>query len=397
MSEKLNKLIEARANAWENVKLHLDTVAAENRSDTAEAEATYKRMNEEIEFLNKRISAEQESVTANKAADEVRAQFAPKADAPAVQHDGDVLRRMAAGELRGFEFKPEARDLSKLSAGAGANTVPTSFYSQLQAHLIENSMIRQTNVRVIQTASGENLQVPKTTAHSSAAIIAETGSITESDPVFGQVTLGAFKYGLSIQISSELEQDTGVDLAGYLAMQAGRALANASGAHFVSGDGSAKPRGVVTAATAGVTGAATVFVPTADQLLDLYYSVIEPYRRNATWMMSDAGALALRKLKDSDNQYLWAPGLVAGEPNTLLGRPVVTDTNVADPAADARCVLFGDLSAYMIRDVAGVRAERSVDFAFSTDLVTWRFLFRTDGDLIDETGAVKVYVSGAAS
>lgn len=394
----LHDLIEARARLWESTKASLDAAEKEGRANTEEAKADYAKRGADLATLDARINEAVELDKRNAAAEEIRAQYAPKPDAPkAVKSDSDVLRSMAAGELRGFEFMPEARDLSKLSAGAGANIVPTSFYGQLQQHLIENSAIRQTNVRVIQTASGENLQVPKTTAHSSAAIIAETGSITESDPVFGQVTLGAFKYGLSIQVSSELEQDRGVDLAGYLAMQAGRALANASGAHFISGDGSAKPRGVVTAATAGVTGAATVFVPTADQLLDLYYSVIEPYRRNATWMMSDAGALALRKLKDSDNQYLWAPGLVAGEPNTLLGRPVVTDTNIADPAADARCVLFGDMSAYMIRDVAGVRAERSVDFAFSTDLVTWRFLFRTDGDLIDETGAVKCYVSGAAS
>lgn len=394
---QLHKLIETRANVWEQIKAHLDTAEAEGRSDTVEADQTYVRMHNDITELDKRISAAVELEKANKAADEIRAKYAPQPAADAPVSDLAVLRRMAAGELRGFEFKPEARDLTKGSATAGGNTVPTSFYAQLQAHLIENSMIRQTNVRVITTASGENLQVPKTTAHSSAAIIAEGGTVTESDPAFGQVTLGAFKYGLSIQISSELEQDTGVDLAGYLAMQAGRALANASGAHFISGDGSSKPRGVVTAASTGVTGSATVFVPTSDQLLELYYSVIEPYRRNGTWLMSDAGALALRKLKDGDNQYLWAPGLVAGEPNTLLGRPVVTDTNVADPAADARCVAFGDMSAYMIRDVAGVRAERSVDFAFNTDLVTWRFLFRTDGDLIDETGAVKVYISGAAS
>lgn len=393
MSEKLNKLIEARANAWENVKLHLDTVAGEKREDTGEAEATYQRMSDEIAHLDRRIAAEQESIKANAAADEVRAQYAPKPEAPAVANDADVLRRMVAGEVRGFEF----RDLSKLSAGAGANTVPTSFLGQLQAHMIDVSAIRQTNVRVITTDSGEALQVPKTTAHSSAAIIAEAGSITESDPAFGMVTLDAFKYALAIQVSSELEQDTGVDLAGYLAMQAGRALGNASGAHFVTGTGSSQPNGVVTASTLGVTGSASVAGAfTADNLVDLYYSVIASYRRNGYWLLSDAGIKAARKLKDADNQYLWAPGLVAGEPSTLLGRPVVTDPNVAAPALSAKSVVFGDMSAYMIRDVRGVRVERSADYAFGNDLVTWRFILRTDGDLIDTTGAVKHFIGNAA-
>ena len=112
---------------------------------------------------------------------------------------------MVSGERRSFEF----RDLSKLSAGAGANTVATNFYANLQEHMIENSAIRQTNVTVLTTDGGQNLQVPKTTTHPTAGIIAEAGSITESDAVFGQVTLGAFKYAFSTQVSTELEDDTG--------------------------------------------------------------------------------------------------------------------------------------------------------------------------------------------
>lgn len=390
---QLHKLIETRANVWEQIKAHLDTAEAEGRADTVEADQTYVRMHNDMADLDARIAAAVDLEKRNADADELRAKYAPKPEAPKAQDDADVLRRMVAGEVRGFEF----RDLSKLSAGAGANTVPTSFLGQLQAHMIDVSAIRQTNVTVVTTDSGEALQVPKTTAHSSAALIAEAGSITESDPAFGMVTLDAFKYALAIQVSSELEQDTGVDLAGYLAMQAGRALGNASGAHFVTGDGSSKPNGVVTASTLGVTGSASVAGAfTADDLIDLYYSVISAYRRQGTWLLSDAGIKAARKLKDADNQYLWVPGLVAGEPSTLLGRPVVTDPNVAAPALSAKSVVFGDMSAYMIRDVRGVRVERSADYAFGNDLVTWRFILRTDGDLIDTTGAVKHFIGNAA-
>lgn len=398
MSDMLKRLTEERANVWEQTKSHLDTVEAEGREFTAEADETYTRLNGRLSELDKRINEVHDLEKRNEKAAEIRAQYAGKAKAPEaeaanVPTDNDILRSMVRGERNTFEF----RDLSKLSAGAGANTVPTNFYGQLVEHMIENSAIRQTNVTVLSTDGGQDLQVPKTTTHPTAGIIAEAGSITESDPVFGQVTLGAFKYAFSVQVSSELEQDTGVNLAEYLARIGGQALGNGSGAHFVTGTGSSQPNGVITASTLGVTGATgTTGAFTADNLIDLYFSVIAPYRKRGTWLMSDAGLKAARKLKDAENQYLWVPGLVAGEESTLLGRPVVNDTNVADPAVSAKSVGFGDMSTYFIRDVKGVEVKRSSDFAFTNDLVTWRFILRTDGDLIDTTGAVKHFIGGAS-
>lgn len=398
MSTMLKKLIEERANVWEQTKAHLDTVEKEGREFTGEADETYTRLNVRMSELDERIGELHSMDERNRKADEVRAQYAEQTpvvkEEAKVESDDDILRAMVAGERRFFEF----RDLSKLSAGAGANTVATNFYAQLQQHMIENSAIRQSNVTVITTDGGQALQIPKTTTHPTAGIIAEAGTITESDPVFAQVTLDAFKYAFSVQVSSELENDTGVDLAGYLAERGGVALGNGSGAHFVTGTGSSQPNGVVTASTLGVTGANSVVGAfSVDNLIDLYYSVISPYRKNGTWIMADAAIKAARKLKDpTSGEYLWNNSVLADEPNTLLGRPVLNDTNIADPALSAKSVVFGDLSKYFIRDVRGVRVERSVDFAFDKDLVTWRFLLRTDGDLIDTTGAVKHFIGGAS-
>jgi HK97 family phage major capsid protein len=351
------------------------------------------------------------------AADAVRSKYAAAAarsPMTTTTPDHDLLRSFVAGETRRFEVDlsevsrtvdartgavtlSERRDLTVGTATAGGNTVPTSFVGRLYEHMIETSAIRRTNVTIFTTQSGEDLQVPKTTSHSTAAIVAEAAAISESDPAFGQVTLEAYKYGGLIQVSSELLNDSGVDLVGYLARQAGRAIGNASGAHFVTGTGTNQPRGAVTASSLGVTGGAGVAGAfTTDNLIDLYYSVIPEYRANGYWLMSDAGAAMARKLKDTTDRYLWEASLSAGTPPLLLGRPVVIDPNVADPALSAKSVLFGDFSAYGIRDVRRVRFERSDDFAFANDLVTFRFLFRTDGDLIDETGALKHYVGNAA-
>ena len=184
---------------------------------------------------------------------------------------------------------PETRDLTVGTTTAGGATVPTGFANRLHEHMIESAAIRQTNVTVLRTESGEDINVPKTTAHGTAGIVAEGAAITESDLTFATITLQGFKYGVVIQVSTELIDDSGVDLVGYLARQAGRAIGNASGAHFITGDGSDKPNGVVTGSTVGVTGGTGQSgAPSADELIDLYFSVIPEYRRAGTWMMSDA-------------------------------------------------------------------------------------------------------------
>jgi HK97 family phage major capsid protein len=141
-----------------------------------------------------------------------------------------------------------------------------------------------------------------------------------------------------------------------------------------------------------VTGAFT-----ADNLIDLFYSVIAPYRASSSayWVTKDSSLASIRKLKDTTNQYIWQPSLQAGAPDLLLGKALVTDPNVAAPAVNAKSVIFGDMSQYFVRMAGGVRFERSDDFAFNTDLVTFRCLLRADAALVDLTGAVKVFVGAA--
>ena len=103
----------------------------------------------------------------------------------------------------------------------------------------------------------------------------------------------------------------------------------------------------------------------------------------------------VRKLKGSDNNYLWQPGLQVATPNLLLGAPIIQDPFVAVEALNAKSLAFGDFSAYYTRMVNGVRFERSDDFAFANDLISFRAIMRADGDLIDAT-AIQVY-TGAAS
>lgn len=412
MSDLIKTLRERRANVWEQAKTLADRVADENREFSGEEEGSWVSLNAELDKLDQRIKA---AIDGEQRAQDIASAYDRLEGKPKVDQRGGSQEEGFAAELRdfmagkrghAFEVNPgptklfsEHRTLSKLSAGAGANTVPTSFYDRVIAHLIETASILQSGATVMQTGGGESIQVPKTTAHSTAAIVTEGAAIAASDPTFGQITLGAYKYGLLIQVSRELINDTGADLEGYLSMQAGRALGNAFGAHAITGTGTGQPRGVVTDATLGVTtGTGVAGVPTADNLIDLYYSVIPPYRNspNAAWIVRDSTVGALRKIKDSTGQYLWQPGLTSGTPDTFLGKPVITDPGVAATGVNAKSVIFGDMSQYFVRMVNGVRFERSDDYAFNTDLVTFRALLRADGALVDLTGAVK-YLVGAAT
>lgn len=410
MSTVVERLRERRAKVWDESKALADLAADENRSFTAEEQGKWDALNEELDALDTRTKSALEQEKRAKDTDDLfnsirGAKPEPKGPSEHRLNESNAeLRSFLLGEKgRTYDVMPKGivdyRLLSKLSAGAGANTVPTSFYDRLMTHLIEVAAVMQAGATVLNTNSGESIQVPKTTSHSTAAIVTEGGTIGASDPAFGQITLGAYKYGTLIQVSRELLEDTGVDLEGYLAMQAGRALGNAFGAHAITGDGSSKPRGVVTDATLGVTGATGVTgAMNADNLIDLFYSVIAPYRASSAtkWIMKDASVATVRKLKDTTGQYIWQPGLTAGAPDTILGKQVLTDPNVAATALSAKSVLFGDFSQFFIRFAGGVRFERSDDYAFNTDLVTFRALLRADSSLVDLTGAVKYFAGGAS-
>jgi HK97 family phage major capsid protein len=417
MSEVVKRLRERRQNVWEQAKELADRAADENRNFSGEEQSAWDTLNAELDAYDKRIKnvidGEQRAKDTEDAFTKLEGQPATggkNGNAPESKRLAE-LRAFALGEPgapRVFDIRPEGpveqRLLSKLSAAAGLNVVPTTFYDRLVAHLIEVSAVLQAGPTVLTTDSGESIQIPKTTAHSTAAIVTEGSQIGTSEPAFGQITLGAFKYANMMYISRELLQDAGVDLEGYLSMQAGRGIGNKFGQDMVVGAGTTLPRGIVLDATSGVTGstvaggASVIGAPTADNLIDLFYSVIAPYRnsRQAAWLVKDSTMAAIRKLKDTTGQYIFQPSLTAGTPDTLLGKPIYTDPYVAAIGSAAKSVIFGDFSQYYVRVVGGVRLERSDEFKFDTDQISFRVVLRADAALVDLTGAIKFMTGGTA-
>lgn len=430
MSAMIKHLIDQRQRAWDQAKNLLDKVSDEQRDLNAEEQEQYKRMETDIDTFGARIKDLEEVEVRKADLEEQRKGFelAVRTDTPHKTRDeilSEKILGFVRGGLPGAEYAPrsvefrlthedklpymdrngghsnfwETRDLTKGVTTAGGFTVPTGFVNRLYEHMVESSTVRQTGATIYTTDSGESLLVPKTTGHSTAVLVAEAAALTESDPAFGQATLEAYKYGVIIEVSNELLTDSGIDLLGYLARQCGRALGTASGQHFVTGTGVSQPDGVSVGVTTGKTGATgQTLTVIGDDLFDLYHSIVSSYRGRGVWLMRDSTLAFIRKIKElttGGNQYLWQPGLTQGQPDSLLGRPVLTDPDMPAMAANAESILFGDFSEYYaIRDVSGVRFERSDDFRFQNDLVAFRALLRTDGTKLD-LNAVKAYSNAA--
>lgn len=123
-----------------------------------------------------------------------------------------------------------------------------------------------------------------------------------------------------IKVSEELLNDSVFDLESYISREFARRIGAKEEEAFFTGDGSGKPLGILASSGGAETGitAASATAITADELIDLFYSLKSPYRRNAVWVLNDSTIKAIRKLKDSNGQYLWQPSLTAGTPDTIL-------------------------------------------------------------------------------
>ena len=236
---------------------------------------------------------------------------------------------------------------------------------------------------VIQTSSGER-KIPVVASKGSANWIDEEGPYVESDDAFGQVTIGAHKLGTTIKISEELLNDSVFPLESYIAREFARRIGAREEEAFFTGDGNGKPLGFLAeagGADVGITAASATAI-TADELIDLFYSLKVPYRKKAVWLLNDSTVKAIRKLKDSTGQYLWQPSLTAGTPDTLLGRPVHTSAFMPSIEAGAKTIAFGDFKYYWIADRQGRSFKRLSELYAPTGQIGFLGSQRVDGKLI---------------
>lgn len=428
--EVLDKLIDERAREVKTFREFVDPLNAEGRSWTAEEQQEYGRRNAVLDDFDQRIRDAKNRVEGDRMVDEYQAEaegrmHKPRENAvlsPEGQAERDFLAFVKGEEgapkhydvsLRGLQVTRdigshrnkvvESRSESVGTYTAGGALLPVSFRAVLYQYLILNSAVLQTRATQMVTSGGEHLLMPKVTAHpATGTLVSEGAAIGENDPAFAAGTLSAFKYASLNQVSYELLQDTGVDLLGYLGMALGRAISIGAGAAYIKGTGSTQPTGILTGGTATLAvtqgGTGVSGVPTYANLETVYDSIIPPYQAApAEWVMGQQTVAKIRQITDTLGRPLWVPSLSGDMPDQLLGHNFFIDSTAGMPSVgtSATCIAFGDWAAYFVRIVEGIRFERSNEYAFANDLVTFRCIMRTDGLLLD-ANSHGVYVGGTA-
>lgn len=386
LTEKLQK----RAALVKEAREILDAAKAEKRELTAEENQKYERIDAEIDKLTAEIRAAEQMEQREKRLRELEGEMAERRDNPfkPVPAQQNKLDFRASKEYRDAFFAAlksgrnalypdELRALQVGTASEGGYLVPTEFERRLIDALQDENVMR-TIATVITTAN--DTVIPVVASHGTAVWTAEEGDFSESDDTFAQISLGAHKLTTLIKVSEELLRDAAFDIEAYIAAEFARRIGRAEEAAFVAGDGNGKPAGVIGGAQVGVTTAATNAI-TSDELIDLFHSLRRPYRQNARWLMADATAKVIRKLKDNDGQYIWQPGLTASQPDTLLGRPVTISDDVPAIAAGAKAIAFGDFSYYWIADRQGRVFQRLNELYAVKGQVGFRAFQRVDGKL----------------
>lgn len=282
------------------------------------------------------------------------------------------------------KMRSEFRDQSAVSGPAGQYTIATGFVANLEMALLAFGGMRQV-AETMRTTSGNNMPWPTTNDTSNeGAILAENTAVSEQDITFGQVVFYAHKYSSKlIQVPVELLEDSAFDLASEIGRMLGERLGRITNRHFTVGTGAGQPEGIVPGSTLGVTAASATAI-TADELLGLVHSVDPSYRTAAGFMLHDGILLHLRKLKDGNGQYLWASAMQAGAPDRLCGYPLTVNQHMqATVSTGTKTIVFGQLSKYKIRDVAGVRLVRLNERYADADQVGFLAFSRHDGHLLD--------------
>lgn len=407
MSTTISDLRTRRANTWEQAKAFLDERRnTETGCLSAEDDQMYARMEADIDTLTNEIARAERAQRMD--ADLARAQSTPLTGTPGTHpaagerepklgRAADAYKRAFWDAMRLNASPMEVRNaLSEGVDSEGGYLVPDEFERTLVTSLADQNVMRGL-VKVIQTTSGDR-KIPVVSTHGTASWLDEGAPYSESDEAFTQVSLSAFKLGTFLKISEELLNDSAFDVETYLAGEFARRIGAAEEEAFLVGDGAGKPTGLLHA-TAGAQSTVTTAKATeitADELIDLHYSLRAPYRKNAVWLTNDATIKAIRQLKDGNGQYLWQPALTASTPDTVLGRPVHTSVFVPEIKAGAKTVAFGDLSYYWVADRQGRSFKRLNELFATTGQVGFLASQRVDGKLILPE-AVKVLTQKSGS
>ena len=383
---KILEMIEKRNQAWEGAKAFVESKRDKDGLLSTEDAATYAAMEQKVKDYGAEIARLQEmEAMEQELAKPVNTPLTGKPMSTTEKPEKTGRASEAYKQAMLTALRTNFRQVSNvLSEGVDANggyLVPEEYDHRLIDILDEENVMRKLGTRI--TTSGEH-KINIAATKPAAAWIEEGGALTFGDATFDQIILDAHKLHVAIKVTEELLYDNAFNLENYIMQQFGKALANAEEDAFINGTGTGQPLGILAAtggADVGVTAKSATAI-TADELIDLIYSLKRPYSKSAAFLLNDQTLAAIRKLKDNYGQYLWQPSLQAGEPDRILGYAAYTSPYFPAVAAGKPAVAFGDFSYYNIGD-RGTRSFAELKELFAGNgMVGFVAKERVDGKLV---------------
>lgn len=385
----INELREKRNQAWQAAKAFVETKRDKDGLLSDEDAKTYAQMEKKVQDYG----AEIERMEAMAAMD---AQLSKPTSAPITEkpmngnsaHDqkpktGRASDAYKDGMLKALRtnFRNVSNVLQEGVDADGGYLVPEEYDTRLIEALEEENIFRKLGHTI--TTSGER-KINIAATKPAAAWIDEGEELTWGDAKFAQINLDAHKLHVAVKVTEELLYDNAFGLEKYILRQFAKALANAEEDAFINGTGVGQPLGLLASeggAEIGVTAASATDI-TADELIDLVYSLKRPYRKNAKFICNDQTLAAIRKLTDKNGRYLWQDSVQAGEPGRLLGYEVHTSPYFPVITAGMPAIAFGDYSYYNIGD-RGIRSFAELKELFAGNgMVGFVAKERVDGKLV---------------
>ena len=303
---------------------------------------------------------------------------------------------------KGSETELQGKAVQIGVSADGGYAVPEEMSREIYKLIDADSPMREVcGVRIVGT---EDIKQLVDIGGVTSGWVAETATRPETNsPQLAQVTPTFGEIYAMPAATQKAIDDVFFDVEGWLVDSVASKFAKEENAAFTVGDGTNKPKGILAAtmATTGddtrafgtfqylATGVASGMPATnpSDLLIDLISALKSRYYGNARFMMNRQTLATVRKWKDSQNNYLWQPGLQSGEPNAILGFPYTYNDDMPGIGANALCIAFGDFrEAYIILDRTGIRLLR--DPYMNKPYVNF-YITKRVGNMILNTEAVK--------
>ena len=384
----ITEMREKRAKLWNSMESFLDTRRNEMGVLTAEDDATYASMEDDLDAMTNEIKRmerrDAREAEMNKAVNEP-IRITPEKNGMMPEKVGRASDEYHEDFCNHLSGRPLVHNVLSTTPGEnGGYLVPEDYERQILQELEEENIIRKL-AKVITT--NHEKKIPVAVDHSVAHWTLENAPYQESNPTFGIKQLDAYKLTDLARVSEELLQDSVFDIEEYLRHEFARAFGIAEEEAFCIGDGDNKPTGIFTAdgGQVGVTAAATNEI-TTEEVISLVYSLKSPYRRNAKFLMHDQTISLLRKLKDGNGAYLWQPSIQAGEPDRLLGYEIYSSPYVPTVESKALAIAFGDFKNYWIGDRKGRTVQRLNELYATNGQIGYISSERVDGKMMMPEG-----------